>query len=139
MQQQGAGLRVLLPMIEAFCNEQSGNEAVAEFIGPLREKLAQWQQLTLQVGQRAVSNPEEVGAAAYDYLMFSGYVALAWWWARSVAAAAASSQSEAFKAGKRETARFYFARVLPRTLTHAAAITSAADTLTALDEAAFDA
>ena len=139
MQQQGAGLRVLLPMIEAFCNEQSGNPAVAEFLGPLREKLAQWQQLTLQIGQRAVSNPEEVGAAAYDYLMFSGYVSLAWWWARSVAAAEASSQSAAFKSGKRETARFYFARVLPRTLTHAAAIGSAVDTLTAMDEAAFDA
>jgi len=116
MQQQGAGLQILLPMIEAFCNEHSGHPAASEFIGPLREKLAQWQQLTLQIGQRAVSNPEEVGAAAYDYLMYSGYVALAWWWARSVVAAEASRQSEAFKAGKRETARFYFARILPRTL-----------------------
>ncbi|QSX77165.1 acyl-CoA dehydrogenase C-terminal domain-containing protein [Agrilutibacter solisilvae] len=139
MQQQGAGLQLLLPMIETFCNEQSGNEAVAEFIGPLREKIAQWQQLTLQIGQRAVANAEEVGAAAYDYLMFSGYVALAWWWARSVAAAEGSAQSASFKSGKRETAKFYFARILPRTLTHAAAIASAASTLTALDEAAFDA
>ena len=46
---------------------------------------------------------------------------------------------QAFKAGKRETARFYFARILPRTLAHAPAIDSGAGTLTALDEAAFDA
>jgi 3-(methylsulfanyl)propanoyl-CoA dehydrogenase len=144
MQLQGAGLKIFLGMITQFCdacssNAWPGSEGAAEFIGPLREKAAQWQQLTLQVGQRAMANPEEVGAASYDYLMYSGYVALAYWWARSAAAAYASSHSEAFKASKRETARFYFARILPRTLSHAAAIGSAADTLTALDEAAFDA
>jgi len=138
MQLKGAGLKLFLGMIEQFCNEQSGNAAVAEFIGPLREKAAQWQQLTLQIGQRAAVNPEEIGAAAYDYLMYSGYVTLAYWWARSVAAAEASSQSDKFKAGKRETARFYFARILPRTLAHVAAIATPASTLTALDEAAFD-
>jgi hypothetical protein len=86
-----------------------------------------------------MANPEEVGAASYDYLMYSGYVALAYWWARSAAAAAASQHSDAFKQAKLETARFYFARILPRTLAHAAAVGSAASTLTALDEAAFDA
>ena len=124
MQQKGAGLRVFLGMIEDFCTENAGNEAIAEFIAPLREKAAEWQQLTAQVGQRAVANPEEVGAAAYDYLFYSGYVALAYWWARSVAAAEASGQAAAFVNAKRETARFYFARVLPRTLSHAAAIAS---------------
>ena len=63
-----------------------------------------------------MANADEVGAAAYDYLFYSGYVALAYWWARSVAAADASAQSQAFKDAKRETARFYFARILPRTL-----------------------
>src|SRR5678816_3551259 len=107
MQQKGAGLRVFLGMIEDFCTANAGNEGIAEFIAPLREKAAEWQQLTAQVGQRAVANPEEVGAAAYDYLFYSGYVALAYWWARSVAAADASAQPESFKDAKRETARFY--------------------------------
>jgi hypothetical protein len=73
--------------------------------------------------------PEEIGAAAYDYLFYSGYVALAYWWARSVAAADASAQPAAFREAKRETARFYFARVLPRTLSHAAAIASGTESL----------
>jgi len=34
-----------------------------------------------------------------------------------------------FRQAKRATARFYFARILPRTLTHAAALRAAADTL----------
>ena len=136
--QQGAGLQVLLGMIEQFCAANDGNAAVAEFIPALREKAAHWLQLTAQVSQRAVGDADEVGAAAYDYLMYSGYVALAYWWARSVAASEVSAHSERFKAGKRETARFYFGRILPRTLAHAAAVESGARTLTTLDAEAFD-
>ena len=139
MQLQGAGLRVFLQMIEDFCAANEGNASVAEFIAPLRAKAAEWQALTMAVGQRAVANADEVGAAAYDYLFYSGYVALAYWWARSVAAAEASSQSEAFKDAKRETARFYFARLLPRTLSHKAAIESGSASLLALDAGRFDA
>jgi hypothetical protein len=139
MQMQGAGLKAFLKKIAQFCEEQAANPAVAEFIGPLGEKAAQWQQLTLQIGQRAANDADEIGAASYDYLMYSGYVVLAYWWARSVAASEASTHSDAFRAAKRETARFFFARVLPRTLGHAAAIASGTGTLTTLAADAFDA
>ncbi|MFX7359024.1 acyl-CoA dehydrogenase C-terminal domain-containing protein, partial [Acinetobacter baumannii] len=68
--------------------------------------------MTQAIAQRAQANPEEIGAAAYDYLMYSGYVALAYWWARAVAAAEVSAHPDAFKAAKRETARFFYARIL---------------------------
>ncbi len=139
MQQQGIGLQAMLAMIEEFCAANAGNGAVAEFLGPLRAKAAEWQQLTMTIGQRAVADADEVGAAAWDYLFYSGYVALAYWWARSVAAADASSHPEAFKESKRETARFYFARILPRTLAHKAAVESGAASLMALDATRFDA
>ncbi|AWV06729.1 acyl-CoA dehydrogenase C-terminal domain-containing protein [Marilutibacter maris] len=124
MQLQGAGLKVMLEMIAGFCEAHADDAALAPFVAELMQKAAQWQQLTLSIGKRAAANPDEVGAAAYDYLMYSGYVALAYWWARSVAAAEASSQPQAFKDDKRETARFYFARILPRTAAHASAIES---------------
>jgi alkylation response protein AidB-like acyl-CoA dehydrogenase len=139
MQLQGAGLQVMLGMIESFCAANESNDAVAEFIAPLRTKASEWLQLTMAVGQRAVADADEIGAAAYDYLFYSGYVTLAYWWARSVAAADASTQSQAFKEAKRETARFYFARILPRTLAHAAAIGSGAKSLMAMDADRFDA
>jgi len=139
MQLQGAGLQVMLGMIEVFCAANENNDAVAEFIAPLRAKAAEWLQLTMTVGQRAVGDADEVGAAAYDYLFYSGYVTLAYWWARSVAAAEVSTRSPAFKQAKRDTARFYFARILPRTLVHAAAIGSGAAPLMALDADRFDA
>ena len=112
--------------------------AAAEFVPALADALAQWLVLSQEIGRRAAANPEEVGAASYDYLMLSGYVTLAYWWARSVAAAEASSLPAAFKAGKRETARFYYGRILPRIAAHRAAIESGAATLMALDAEAFD-
>ena len=36
----------------------------------------------MQIGMRAMQNPDEVGAAAVDYMYFSGYVTLAYLWAR---------------------------------------------------------
>ncbi|UYC13701.1 acyl-CoA dehydrogenase C-terminal domain-containing protein [Xanthomonas sp. CFBP 8445] len=134
---QGAGLKLFLAQIEAFLTEHADNPAVAEFIAPLREKAAEWAALTKRILQRAAGNPEELGAASYDYVFYSGYVVLAYWWARSVAAAEASAHGEAFKQSKRETARFYYARLLPRTLTHAAAIDSGAEPLMALADAQF--
>lgn len=138
MQLQGAGLRVFLGMIETFCAEHDGSATLAEFVGPLRAHAARWQALTGTIAERAAADPEEIGAAAYDYLFYSGYVALAYWWARSVAVADASPRPETFKAGKRETARFYYARILPRTLMHAAAIESGSASLLSVADDALD-
>ncbi|HET8819027.1 MAG TPA: acyl-CoA dehydrogenase C-terminal domain-containing protein [Xanthomonadaceae bacterium] len=139
LQQRGAGLDAFLEMVEAFCSAHEGDAALTGLTGTLRDHAARWRDLTRTIAERAAANPEEVGAAAYDYLMFSGYVALAYWWARSAAAAAASSRTDAFIEAKLETARFYFDRILPRTLAHAAAIDSGATSLMALPAAHFDA
>ena len=136
---QGAGLKLFLAEAEAFAKRHEGDAALAEFIGPLRAKCGEWGKLTLDVLHRAAGNPEELGAASTDYLFYSGYVVLAYWWARSVAAADASDRPQAFKDAKRETARFYFARILPRTLAHKAAIESGAASLMSMPDAGFGA
>ncbi len=129
LQLQGAGLKAFLAQVASFCEQHAGDAALAEFIAPLREQAAKWQQLTDSTVERSCANPEEIGASAYDYLMYSGYVVLAYWWARAVVAAEASSHPQSFKNDKRATARFYYARILPRTLAHAAAIESGVDGL----------
>ena len=136
---QGAGLKLFLAEVEAFASRHEGDAALAEFIAPLRAKCGEWGKLTVDVLQRAASNPEELGAASTDYLFYSGYVVLAYWWARSVAAATASGRPQAFKDAKRETARFYFARILPRTLAHKAAIEAGAASLMSMPDAGFGA
>jgi alkylation response protein AidB-like acyl-CoA dehydrogenase len=138
IQQQGAGLKHFLGMIVEFCTAETMNPGLAEFVAPLAKVAQDWQKLTLEIGRRAMSDADEIGAASVDYLFYSGYVALAFWWTKSVAAAERSQQPESFKQAKRATARFYFQRILPRTLSHAAAIHAGAASLLALDEAAFD-
>jgi hypothetical protein len=137
MQLQGIGLKHFLAEIGAFCTQHAGDATLGEFIGPLGTAAKEWGELTLELGKRAAANPEEMGAAAYDYLFYSGYIALAYFWARSVAAADASAQPAAFKLGKRQTARFYFARILPRAQAHGAAMRSGASTLLDLADAQF--
>ncbi len=136
MQQQGAGLRRFLAEIEAFCTAQAGNAALAEFCIPLAGHAKDWQALTMEIVKRAGTDAEELGAAAVDYLFYSGYVALAYFWARELAALKSSHGAE-FAESKLATARFYYGRILPRAVSHAAAIRSGAGNLMALPEALF--
>ncbi len=137
LQLKGAGLKTFLAEIGAFCTQHAGNAALAEFIAPLGKAAQEWGALSVEIGQRAAGDVEEVGAAAYDYLFYSGYVALAYFWARAVVAADASAHADDFKQAKRLTARFYYARILPRTQAHLAAIRSGAATLMAMSDAQF--
>ena len=126
---QGAGMRQFFGMIQKFCEQNATNPDMIEFILPLAEVTKQWGELTIEVGKKASANAEEIGAAAVDYLFYSGYVALAYWWARSVATAEAGNQGAAFRRDKRDTARFYFARILPRVNVHAAGVRSGVQSL----------
>ncbi|MFA7542708.1 MAG: acyl-CoA dehydrogenase C-terminal domain-containing protein, partial [Lysobacterales bacterium] len=90
--------------------------------------------LTAGIGAKAADDPALAPAIAYDYLFYSGYVLLAWCWAQRVAAAERSELPAAFKRAQRETANFYFQRLLPRCDQHAAIIANGAAPVTALSD-----
>ena len=79
---QGASLRNFTKIVHTFCKEQEGNEELAHLIAPLAELNKEWGDLTMKIGMAAMKNREEVGSASVDYLMYSGYVVLAYLWAR---------------------------------------------------------
>ena len=137
MQLQGAGLRHFVEEISGFCHAQQANGDVIEFIKPLAELTQEWIGLTQEIGKKAMGNPEEMGAAAVDYLFYAGYISLAYFWARSVVAADASAHGDDFKQSKRLTARFYYSRILPRTRGHLSAIRAGAESLMAMPDALF--
>jgi hypothetical protein len=124
--------------VRACIEDNATNASLAEFIGPLAEHTKRWADNTLALGRKAASEPEQIGAASYDYLAYSGYIVLAFWWAKSVAIADAGAYSADFKTAKRETARFYFQRLLPRAYTHMAAIESGTAPLMGLHADLFD-
>ena len=108
-----------------------------EFILPLAEVTKQWGELTMEVGSKASANAEEIGAAAVDYLFYSGYVALAYWWARAVATADAGShrRSSRRRSGIR---RGFISRASCRVIHgHAAAMRSGAGNLLAMPAESF--
>ncbi|MGB5853081.1 MAG: acyl-CoA dehydrogenase C-terminal domain-containing protein [Rhodanobacter sp.] len=133
LQLQGVGFKHFLEEISAFCQQHADTASLKSFIGPLAVAARNWSELTVALAQRIQGNPEELGAAATDYLYYSGYVTLAYLWARSVLAAETGNQPAAFRQAKRDTAAFYFSRLLPRTLAHQAAIEAGVGSLPAID------
>ena len=134
---QGQFLRIFTKQIHKFCEANTDNAAMAEFIEPLNKLNKEWGDLTMHIGGRAMQNLDEMGGAAMDYMMYAGYVCLAYFWAKAAKAASKALDSDAadkdFYTTKIQTARFYYRRVLPRTLTLAATIKDGVDSLLEID------
>ncbi|WOE31289.1 MULTISPECIES: acyl-CoA dehydrogenase C-terminal domain-containing protein [unclassified Acinetobacter] len=134
---QGAMLKDFTKIIYKFTEANKDNAAMQEFIEPLAALNKEWGDLTMQIGMRAMKNPEEVGAAAVDYLYFAGYVTLAYLWARMALTAqqqlAAGSTEVDFYQAKITTARFYFKKILPRVRSHVEVIATGLAPLMELD------
>lgn len=137
----GESLLRFTKIIHLFCKEHESNEEMKPFVEQLSSLNKEWGDMTMGIGMKAQQNRDEVGAASVDYLMYSGYVALAYMWARMALAAqqalAAGKGDEDFYKAKLMTARFYYVRVLPRTCSLKETIASGADVLMEMDEALF--
>ncbi|MNO85429.1 hypothetical protein D3C76_768020 [compost metagenome] len=87
---------------------------LAEFIQPLNAAVDTLDDLTAWLLDRAQNNPNEIGAASVEYLHVFGYTAYAYMWARMAKAVMSGDAEDDFYTSKLATARFYFARLLPR-------------------------
>lgn len=138
---QGETLKAFTQVVHRFCQAQANNEALQAFIDPLAKLNTEWGEITMQVGMAALQDREEVGAAAVDYLMYSGYACLAYFWADMARVAAeklaAGTEEEGFYRAKLQTARFYYQRLLPRTQAHKAALLAGAAGLLEMAEDEF--
>jgi len=141
----GSGGKLLMDFtaqIEAFC-QQSHPAQVQPWIDQVSLLKDEWLTLSLQIGEKAMSNADEAGAASVDYLMYSGYVVLAYFWAQIASVAAqliadpARSADADFLRAKLMTAEFYFRRILPRAQGHRLAIEGGAEPLMQMPEALF--
>jgi alkylation response protein AidB-like acyl-CoA dehydrogenase len=119
---QGKPLARYAERLLAFCAEQAGNDRLKGHVAALEGKVKEWQQITQHVMAKSFGNFDEAGAASVDYLMYSGYVIVSYWWLRQAVAAqaalAAGKGDARFMEAKLHTCDFWFARMLPRTLTH---------------------
>jgi len=119
--------------IERFCKEAANTAELSPYVESLTRLHSEWLATTAKIGERALVNADEVGAASVDYLMYCGYIFLGYMWARAaktaVLALAAGTSEPDFYRAKIDTAQFYFERILPRTLSLAVTMNSGADNL----------
>ncbi|HEV6967535.1 acyl-CoA dehydrogenase C-terminal domain-containing protein [Roseateles sp.] len=112
----GATLKKFGKKIAAFIEEEGTNEAMQEFVNPLADLGDKVNKLTQEIGMKAFGNPDEVGAAAVDYLRVVGHMCFAYFFAQAAKIALAKKDSgDPFYTAKLATARFYFAKLLPET------------------------
>ena len=121
--------------IKAFV--ASADASLAEFTKPLAAAVQNLDELTAWVLDRAKSNPNEIGAASVEYLHVFGYTAYAYMWALMARAALGKEGQDEFYASKLGTARFYFARLLPRIHSLSASVKAGSESLYLLDAAQF--
>ncbi|MGN8121492.1 acyl-CoA dehydrogenase C-terminal domain-containing protein [Pseudomonas sp. 22082] len=130
---QGKLLRNFTKIVHKFCAANAGHAQLGGFVAQLDGLNQQWGELTMKVGMAAMKNPDEVGAASVDYLMYSGYIVLGYLWLRMALVAQAQLESGEgdgdFCQGKLATCEFYFKRLLPRTAAHRSAIEAGSDCL----------
>ncbi len=134
----GAKLKKFGKLVAAFIDEEGVNEAMQEFVNPLADLGDKVTKLSTELGMKALANPDEVGAAATDYLRVCGHLVFAYFWARMAKIALAKLDSgDPFYAAKLATARFYFAKLLPETAGLIRSARSGVQPLMAMDEALF--
>ncbi|MEY4978870.1 MAG: Acyl-CoA dehydrogenase [Pseudomonadota bacterium] len=114
----GATLKKFGKLVGALVAEEGVNEKMAEFINPLAVLGEQVTKFTMEIGFKGLQNPDEVGAAAVDYLRVVGHLVMGYFWARMAQVALrkmTEGSTDPFYAAKLQTARFYFAKLFPET------------------------
>jgi alkylation response protein AidB-like acyl-CoA dehydrogenase len=107
----------VLRLVKPFALQRT---PMGQMMRTLARRTAQWNVLTTLIMLRASKDREQVGSSSVDYLMYSGFVMMAYFWALQAAKAAellasgAGKESKDFYTAKIQTAEFYFARLLPR-------------------------
>jgi alkylation response protein AidB-like acyl-CoA dehydrogenase len=141
---RGKSLNDFSKEVLVFCKNNSlissnpHKRQMNRFIWPLSKSIANWQQYSVRLGLKAKSNRDVVGSASVDFLMYSGYVVMAYFWAQMAQSAyeklASDVENRDFYRAKIKTAEFYFERMLPRTKSLAKTMMADPKSLMQLDQ-----
>ncbi len=124
---RGKVVREFTGQIGKFALEHMSNAKLRSYSTQLARYAAEWNVLTMRVMLMARKDREVVSAASHHFLMYSGYVMMAYFWAVQAAVASkklaqGGDEKPEFYKGKIATARFYFDHLLPRAKGHASSM-----------------
>ena len=114
--------------LQRLLGEMAEDSVPEEFAVPLSEALAAIEAATAHLIAGAPSDPDLPGAISADFLELTGLGIYAWLWARMAHLDADSRHH------KREVARFFYAKLLPKTRTLLACIEAGSGSVMALPE-----
>ncbi len=138
LQDNGKKLKKFGALVQQLIEDEGVNEAMIEFINPLADLGDKVTKLSTELGMKAFGNPDEVGAAAVDYLRVVGHLVFAYFWARMAKVALDhAAEADPFYRAKLATARFYFAKLLPETAGLIRSARAGAKPLMEMDESWF--
>ena len=137
----GRSLRTFFHPVAAFIEANKDDPKLGGMVKALERAFGALQLATGYVAQAGMRDPEEIGAAATDYLRLFGLVALGFMWARSAQVALAklpaANGDARFYQAKLVTAQFYMERILPQAGSLYLGIKAGKTSMMALDEAMF--
>lgn len=134
---KGEMMNVFINEVRTYIDATSSSE-MNEFIAPLTEAINDLDSLTKDLLVAAQDNVEELGTSANDYLHVFGYTAMAFIWAKMAEVALEKQASgDSFYDSKIKTARYYFAKLLPRKASLIAAIQAGSNTLFEIEDELF--
>jgi hypothetical protein len=136
----GRAAMALLAEINALVSETEGDETLAPFVAALSEARDRLQEATGWLMQNAMKNPDNAGAASFDYLRLAALAGLAYIWTKAAKAAAArvaDGSEDPFYANKLITGRYFVQRIAPEGAMHLAKLKAGAEPMMALPAEAF--
>lgn len=126
---QGQLLQPFNQEIQAFLDETAKNDAWASQHQQLQQALSLLNRVSEEVLNNAANDENLINSVAVEYLHLVGYVAYAYLWFKMAVVAEPLSQNKPYLLTKAKTARFYFARILPRIHSLALAIKDGSESL----------
>jgi len=150
---KGTMIKVFIDEVTTYIKTQQTDtaldKAMGEFTTPLQCALTDLDDISELLLTKSLEDLNEIGAAANDYLHVFGYTAMAFIWAKMAQVSleqldalekkggVQGEYGEDFYQSKLHTARYYFARLLPRRLSLLATIKSGSHTLFAINDDLF--
>ncbi len=135
----GRAVTAFFAEVGEFCEANRADEKLAPVTKALKKGLNDLQAATMWLMQNGMSDPENAGAAATDFMHLFGLVALGYMWGEMIKSAhdGLANGPDSFLEAKLVTGRFFFERLMPETALRLARLQTGAQTMMAMPADAF--
>ena len=134
---RGELLKPFVEEIATFLQGIAGNSNWAKEAETLQKSLQDLTSISEELLQKAATDENQVNSVAVEYLHLVGYISYGYMWLRMAVAAEQKQAEKPYLASKIKTARFYFARIMPRTHALLGAIKDGSESLYLHDDEQF--